>query len=359
MNDSAMLCLALSAGRWMKDACGFARRAGPGNVRGGRDDNWVAKTVKLDEDALRARLASQHRVISRAQAAACGMTPAALRHRVRSGGPWQTLLPGVYLAHTGTASRAQLDMAALLHAGRGSVISGLAALSRHGIRSPRTDVADVLVPASRIRRDGPFVRVHRTTLMPERVCYSGPIYYTLAPRAVADAARWLTDARAVRGIVADAVQRGLCPLDRLNEELAAGPIRGSALLREALAEVSAGARSVAEGDFLLLIKRARLPEPMLNPWLYAGETFIAKPDCWWPQFGLAAEVDSREWHLSPADWAQTMARHRRMTGYGITVLHFTPGQIARDPKGVVRDLAAALAAAKGRPPLPITARPAR
>ena len=98
---------------------------------------------------------------------------------------------------------------------------------------------------------------------------------------------------------------------------------------------------------------------MLNPRLFAGETFIASPDCWWPQAGLAAEVDSREWRLvAPADWAQTMARHRRMTGCGITVLHFTPGQIARDPKGVIRDLAAALAAAQGRPPLPIIARPA-
>jgi hypothetical protein len=319
----------------------------------------VAKTVRLDEDALQGRLAAQHGVISRAQTAACGMTPGTLRHRVRPGGPWRALLPGVYLANTGTPGRAQLDMAALLHAGRGSVISGLAALSRHGVRTPRTDVVDVLVPTSRIRRDGPFVRVHRTTLMPPRVCYSGPIQYTLAPRAVADAARWLPEAGAVRGIVADAVQRGLCPLDRLTEELTAGPVRGSALLRQALAEVTAGARSVAEGDFLLLIKRARLPEPMLNARLFAGETFIAAPDCWWPRAGLAAEVDSQEWHLSPGDWARTLARHRRMTSYGITVLHVTPGQIARDPKGVVRDLAAALAACRGRPALPITARPAR
>jgi hypothetical protein len=287
------------------------------------------------------------------------MTPGTLRHRVRPGGPWQALLPGIYLAHTGTAGRAQLDMAALLHAGLGGVISGLAALSRHGVRVPRTDVVDVLVPTSRIRRDGSFVRVHRTTLMPERVCVSGPICYTLPPRALADAARWLTDGRAVRGIVADAVQRGICPLDRLAEELTAGPMRGSALLRQALAEVNAGARSVAEGDFQLLIKRARLPQPMLNPRLYAGETYIASPDCWWPRAGVAAEVDSREWHLSPADWAQTMARHRRMTGYGISVLHFTPGQIAREPKQVVRDLAAALAVGQGRPPLPIIARLAR
>lgn len=329
-----------------------------GSVGGGKHDGWVAKTVRLDEGALLARLAAQHGVISRAQTATCGMTPGTLRHRLRLDGPWQTLLPGVYLANTGTAGRAQLDMAALLHAGSGSVLSGLAALSRHGARVPQTGVVDVLVPAGRIRRDAGFVRLHRTARMPERVCYRGQVHYTMAPRAVADAARWLTEARTVRGIVADAVQRGLCPLDRLTEELAAGPMRGSALLRHALAEVAEGARSVAEGDFVLLIKRARLPEPMLNPRLFAGETFIASPDCWWPQAGLAAEVDSREWHLSPGDWEQTLARHRRMTGYGITVLHFTPGQIGRDPKGVIRDLAAALAAARGRPPLPIIARPA-
>jgi hypothetical protein len=318
----------------------------------------VAKTVKLDEDALLKRLAAQHGVISRAQAAACGMTPGTLRHRVRPGGPWRALLPGVYLANTGVPGRDQFDMAALLHAGRGGVISGLAALSRYGARVQQTGVVDVLVPASRIRKDGPFVRMHRTRLMPQRVCYCGPIQYTMPPRAVADAARWLTDARAVRGVVADAVQRKICPLDRLTEELAAGPMRGSALLRRALAEVVAGVRSVAEGDFLLLIKRARLPEPMLNPRLYAGKTYIAKPDCWWPQYGLAAEVDSREWHLSPDDWAQTMARHRRMTRYGITVQHYSPGQIARNPKEVIRDLAGALASCRGRPPLPIITRPA-
>jgi hypothetical protein len=318
----------------------------------------VAKTVRLDEDALRERLASQHGVISRDQTAACGMTPATLRHRVRPGGPWQSVLPGVYLANTGVPGRDQLDMVALLHAGRGSVISGLSALSRHGIRTPYSDVVDVLVPASRIRRDGPFVRLHRTTRMPPRVRYSGPIYYALAPRALADAARWLTEARAVRGIVADAVQRGACPLDRLTAELAAGPVRDSALLRQALAEVIAGAQSVAEGDFVRLIKRARLPEPLLNPRLYAGETFIAQPDCWWPRLGLAAEVDSREWHLSPGDWEETMARHRRMTRYGITVQHYSPGQVARDPKAVIRDLAGALASCQGRPPLPIITRPA-
>src|ERR1700746_1140689 len=108
--------------RWVKDLRGAAGRTTPGfprSVRGGEDDDSVAKTGKLDEAALLKRLAAQHGVISRAQAAACGMTPGTLRHRVRPGGPWRALLPGVYLANTGVPGRDQFDMAALLHAGRG------------------------------------------------------------------------------------------------------------------------------------------------------------------------------------------------------------------------------------------------
>jgi hypothetical protein len=58
-----------------------------------------------------------------------------------------------------------------------------------------------------------------------------------------------------------------------------------------------------------LLKRARLPDPLFNARLYLGDQLIAVPDAWWPQAGLVAEVDSREWHLSPDDWEHTMRRH--------------------------------------------------
>jgi hypothetical protein len=70
-------------------------------------------------------------------------------------------------------------------------------------------------------------------------------------------------------------------------------------------------------------------------------------------------VDSREWHLAPADWERTLDRHDLMSSYGIIVMHFTPAQIRREPKAVARRLGAALTAARDRPPLPVTARPAR
>lgn len=76
------------------------------------------------------------------------------------------------------------------------------------------------------------------------------------------------------------------------------------------------------------------------------------------RFTLAARAvadASREWHLSPDDWAATLARHARMGRYGIVVLHFTPGQIRTKPEQVVTDIRAALLAGR---PLGVRARPA-
>jgi very-short-patch-repair endonuclease len=169
----------------------------------------------------------------------------------------------------------------------------------------------------------------------------------------------MTDIREVRAVVADSVQCGICPVPRIAEELAAGPVRGSARLRTALAEVADGIRSTAEADLRSLIKQARLPMPMFNPRLFAGEIFLAIPDCWWPDAGVAAEVDSREWHLSPRDWERTLARHAQMGSHGIIVLHFTPGQIRTHQHEVAAKIRAALAARRYCPVIPIRAVPAR
>jgi hypothetical protein len=70
-----------------------------------------------------------------------------------------------------------------------------------------------------------------------------------------------------------------------------------------------------------------------------------------PELGIAIEVDSREWHLSPEDHANTLARGRRMARYQIVILRFTPAQLRSEPAAVIRDIKAALEGARGRPPL--------
>jgi hypothetical protein len=312
----------------------------------------MAPSTQIDRDALARTLDEQLGVITRGQAAAAGLTKHALRHRLRLEGPWQGLLPGVYLAATGTPTLIQQEMAAQLYAGRGSMITGLAAVRLHHIRGPATELIDVLIPVSRKRQDTAFVRVHRTALLPTRVWRLGPLHYAPPARAIADAVRDLTSLRDVRAMVADAVQRGHCGVPDLSTELNAGPSRGSTPFRKALTDVADGIRSAAEGDLKDLLTKSRLPMPLFNASLYDVDgTFIATPDAWWPQYGIAIEVDSHEWHMSPQDHARTLERQRRMGKYGIVVLPVTPGQIRKQPAEMLATIRDALQSARGRPPV--------
>lgn len=305
-------------------------------------------------DGLAGLLDRQLAVASRSQLLALGMKDDAMRYRVRAGGPWQTLLPGVYLTTSGVPSFAQKEMAALLYAGQGSLMTGPVALAYYSIRSvPFADVIDVLVPARRQRLSTGFARLHRTTRMPARITSNGPLRMVLAPRAVADTARLLTTLRDVRAVVADAVQLGRCTPRELGDELASGPVRGSAMFRSVLAEVADGIRSTAEGDLRDVIRVNRLPMPLFNPSLYLGDLFLGKPDAWWPDAGVAAEADSREWHISPEGWDRTRRRHDLMIAAGIFPLHFSPRDLRREPAMVARRIRDALTNGLARPPLPI------
>lgn len=317
----------------------------------------VTKSVKVDETALRAVLRRQQQVIARSQALGCGMTVGALRHQTRADGPWQRLLPGVYVAATGTPTTEQREIAALVHCGSGSVITGTAALRHHRIPAPDSTFITVLIPVERKIQNAGFVRVWRSVHMPSRILDDHGVRIVFPARAIVDTARDLTSLRDVREVVAGAVQSRLCSITLLAEELQV-PRRYTALLRQAVAEVRAGVRSVAEAEFRDLILRAGLPEPMFNPSVFHGRTFIAKPDAWWPEAGVAAGVDSKEWHLSPKDWERTMRRHHAMTERGILLLHFTPNMIRQDPARVVTKIRNALRAGAARPPLSLHSIPA-
>jgi len=291
----------------------------------------VTKSAKTDKTALREILRKQQRVIARSQALACGVTLGALRHWTRAGGPWQRLLPGTFLAATGTPTPEQTEIAALVYAGTGSVITGPAALRHHGIRAPDFAVITVLIPAERKVQNAGFVKIWRTARMPGIILEDHGVRIVLPARAVADTALHLTNVREVRAVVAGAVQAHMCSISQLAKELERGPRRNSGLLRQAIAEVREGVRSVVEAELRDLILRARLPMPMFNARVFDGDEFVGKPDAWWPHAGVAAEVDSREWHLNASDWERTVRRHTAMTEHGILVLHFTPSMIRREP----------------------------
>jgi hypothetical protein len=319
----------------------------------------MPKGPTFDAERLRHVLQAQHQVVTRQQALLCGVPHSTLDRYISPGGPWQRLLPGVYLAITGAATQDQRDIAALLYAGPRSLITGSAAVRRYRLSPPGPNLVDVLIPWTYRRQSAGFVRVRRTRRMPARRARIGMIRFAKAPRAVADAARSLTRFDDVRHIVCAAVQQRACTVAELTQELEAGPARGATLFRDALAEIGDGVRSVAEGDLRTLILNSDLPRPMFNARLFdANGVFIAVVDDWWPEAGVGSEVDSRAYHLSAEDQDHTTGRHDRLIAHGILLLHFSPKRIKTDPAGVISEIRAALEKGRLRPPLPITTLPA-
>lgn len=317
----------------------------------------MKRATSAAEQAITAIRRAQGDLITRSQALSAGLSPDALRHRLRDGGPWKTVLPGVYLMHNGGLTGSQREVAAVLYAGRECVVTGIAALQRHGVRVPISEMVDVLIPDATKRQSTGFVRTHRTIRMPDRPLVVGGVRWAPPARAIADATRNDLDPRDVLALVADAVQQRKCTVADLAAELNIGPSQRSATLRAALEGVIDGIASVTEGDMRKLIKSGRLPEPMYNPRLYLGSEFLAQPDLWWRDAGVAGEVDSREWHLLPAQWERTMARHAKMSAAGIIVIHVTPRRIRMEGGGVLAEFRSAIEVGRQRPALPIRAVP--
>jgi hypothetical protein len=101
-----------------------------------------------------------------------------------------------------------------------------------------------------------------------------------------------------------------------------------------------------------------LPRPIFNARLYAADgTFIATVDAWWEKAGVAAEIDSRAYHLAAADQDRTTERHNRLIAYGIFPLHFAPKRMRTDAAGIVREIGQAIDKSLQRPPLPVKGLP--
>jgi hypothetical protein len=268
--------------------------------------------------------------------------------------PWRRLLPGVYLLSGGEPTRRQLVRAALLRTGPLTVVTGLEAARRHGVRRlPDDPGVHILVPEGlRVSSQG-FLLVERTRRTWDEVRVDGfPL--VLPARALIDHARRECRPDVVRAMIADAIQRSVCTVSQLNSELRQFNLRGSALPREVMDEVADGVRSAAEGWARSLVTRSKMSRPAWNVALRTNTgRQLGVVDAWWDEVGLAWEIDSREFHLDPRDYERTLAKHSAMTAAGILVVHTVPTRLLRDPRGVLQDLLGAyqFAARRPRPPV--------
>ena len=297
----------------------------------------------------------QDHVVAHRQLVELGFPERVIRQRTTTGGPWQRILPSTYLTQTGPPSRHQLMRSALLYCGSdrtwGALLTGTAALELYGVRRlPRQSRIHVLVPCDSLRTSTGHAVIERTPRMPGQVTRSA-MACTPFIRALIDAARRSEDVDEVRAVLAEAVQRRFCTPAQILEEVANGPMRRSRLAHQVALEIGDGVRSPAEAWMRDALIRFRVPAPRWNAVLRDSATarIVAVPDALWVGSCLVAEVDSRDYHLSPEDWRRTQQRHAMLTALGFVVLHFAPTRIKEDPEAVCVQVTAALAANAGRP----------
>ncbi|GAA2241576.1 MULTISPECIES: type IV toxin-antitoxin system AbiEi family antitoxin domain-containing protein [Kitasatospora] len=320
----------------------------------------------------------QQNVITASQLRARGVPTRLVSEHCRRGGPWQRVLPRVYLLQDGEPTPEQRMWAALLYAAQngreegrreGAVITGAAALALYGFASaprlPAVTEVDVLVPRQRRLRDVGEVRIRRTERELEARSVHGLACAPVA-RAVADAVREWTDEgvfdrgearpELLRDVLREAVSPtpatpGLvsgefrCTLRELVAELQESDLLGEARVRAALDELLAVERESVLDRIGELVDEWLLPVPLAGPELrMRGGTYIAVPDLYWPAVAVAVEVDSELRCVSEGESAWVRGGQHRMEYLGVRVVYVSGERVLREPDAVGAELREAFVA---------------
>ncbi|WP_051967663.1 hypothetical protein [Kitasatospora mediocidica] len=324
-------------------------------------------------DSVRLLGADQQHIVTRAQLIEHGVPSGTIAHRLRPGGPWQRVLPRVICLQSGRLTAHQRLRAALSYAAAkgqrprpGAVLlTGLAVLADAGLASAGhpadLDVIDVLIPSGRRVASRDFVRVHRAPGMPAGFERDDGLWSVGVSRALADLAPHLPSPRNFRALCAEAVQGRHCERADLLGKLLGGPSTTASLphVQQVADELTAGAYSIAESEARELLRSGGLPEPLWNPVLMLDGQFLAIPDAYWPDACVALEIDSRAWHLRPADYERTLSRGNRLQAARLPVVRATPAQLRSDPGALLHELRALLSTGPHGPHRRITWQRAR
>lgn len=295
-------------------------------------------------------------VAGRAQLMALGISKNTIDLRCRPGGPWSKLLLGVVQLDGRRTTPHQYRRAALIHAGPGAMITGVAGARLHGVvRTPDERRIAVLIPAERRVGSRDFALVMRTDRVPRSELVTGLPVAPIA-RCLVDAAARSRDLDAVRALFADAVQRGLCRVPELVDELDEPRRPHTARARAALREIADGTRSAAEAWAREVIRRSSLPAPQWNVALRAPDgRLLGVVDAYWAEVGLAWEIQSRAYHLDPRAFERDVTKQVELPRAGVVLVPTLGSRLRTEPRAVVAELADGYARAAALPAPAVTA----
>ncbi|WP_254909722.1 DUF559 domain-containing protein [Micromonospora sp. NBS 11-29] len=287
----------------------------------------------------------QERVLGAAQARKF-LSEKTIRHRVARG-RWRQPHQRVYITHNGPVGPKELRWIAVLAAGPAAMLGGLTAAQAWGLRRYESRLVHLLLPARHQTRTlPPGVRIHRTTtLAPEDVLEVGKPRRTMPARSLVDAAQWAASDDEARAVIAAGFQQRLVAGDDLHEVLERLPrARRRGLILATATDAAGGAHSLAELDFLDLVRRAGLPEPSRQVVRRDAAGRRRYLDVWFERWRVLVEIDGGQ-HLDPRTAWADMRRQNDLWAPGDRVLRFPAWAVRRDPVTVITQLKAALLSA--------------
>ncbi|MDJ0340110.1 hypothetical protein QMK19_06060 [Streptomyces sp. H10-C2] len=283
---------------------------------------------------------TQQRILTLRQLKEHGVTASTLAERCRPGGPWQQLLPQVFLLHAGPPTGEERLRAALLYAAREpggtgdgeAMVTGLAALALHRFSSvpPLLGIGriDVLVPRQRRLRNAGDVSIRRAHSLPRPQQVTG-LSCAPVPRALADAVAELDDAETVRRLLTEAVRGGHCEAAAVVRELSRARLLSRPHVVDAVDALLAEGRAIAEGRLYEMVNCYGLPDPVWHVDLrLPGGPSLGGVDAYWPEHAVAVEIDARAPRQDDdALWSQYAQKRQHLEGLGISVVHLTPKKL--------------------------------
>ena len=239
---------------------------------------------------------------------------------------------------------AYLKAALLAFAGRAPWLSGEAAAMGWGLASvslPRLEVT-VVAKATPRRRPGLLVRSVRTPPHPSELRTRNGLRVSSIPRLLIEVAAAGATTDELHQLIEKAVRRNLLDIPDLAGTLKrhtchAGTLTVHRTCEEYLPHLDR--KSALERAFdRWLLKHPEIPPPQRNIRLGPWEI-----DCYWPEHGLALELDGRPYHTVVEDIERDRRKDTWLQASGKRILRVTDSRFKRDKPGVHRDLTAMLA----------------
>jgi hypothetical protein len=289
----------------------------------GRQDRTV-------EEVMSQIAGAAHGVATRAQLLDAGLSTRRIERRVRIGGLIR-VYRGVYRVGHRAPSMEATYLAAVLAAGEGALLSGLAAAHLHGLVRGAAPPAEVVARTER-RIEG--VRVHRCrSLAAADATAVAGIPVTTVPRTLVDISSVLSSDALARACHEAGVRYRTTPaqVEAALERRPTSP--GARRLRRVLHGDVKVTLSELERRFLQLLQSQGLPLPVTNR--PAGGRRV---DCRWPERRLTVELDSYRFHNSRHSWELDRRREREARARGDEFRRYSYADVTEDPRLMLTEL---------------------